>query len=49
MNNVKRKRKKFPVFKPVSNLEHLVFEKNMLFSSAKQFKDAITEYAMKGR
>ena len=48
MNNVKRRRKKFPVFRLVSNPEHLVFEKYMLFTSAKQFKDAITEYAVKG-
>ena len=41
-------RKKFPVFKPFSNLEHMRFEKNMLFVSPKQFKDAITEYAVNG-
>nr|POE97698.1 hypothetical protein CFP56_06511 [Quercus suber] len=40
--NVTR-RKKFPVFKPVSNPKHMRFEKNMLFVSPKQFKDAITE------
>ena len=47
MDNVTR-RKKFPVFKPVSNPEHMRFEKNMLFVSPQQFKDAITEYAVKG-
>ena len=47
MDNVTR-RKKFPVFKPVSNPEHLRFEKDMLFISLKQFKDAITEYAVCG-
>ena len=36
-------RNKFPVFKPVSNPKHLRFEKDMLFISPKQFKDAITE------
>ncbi|KAF3970190.1 hypothetical protein CMV_006092 [Castanea mollissima] len=44
-----RRRKKFLVFKPVSNPEHMVFEKYMLFTSSKQFKDAITKYAVKGR
>lgn len=47
MDNVTR-RKKFPVFKPVSNPEHMRFEKNMLFVSSKQFKDVITEYAVNG-
>ena len=36
------------MFRLVSNPKHLVFEKDMLFTSAKQFKDAITEYAVKG-
>jgi len=48
VNNVRRRRKKFSMFRPVSNTEHLVFEKDMLFTSAKQFKDAITEYVVKG-
>ena len=47
MDNVTR-RKKFPVFKPASNPEHLRFEKDMLFISPKQFKDAIIEYAVCG-
>ena len=34
MNNV-TKRKKLPVFRPVSNLEHLIFEKDILFISPK--------------
>ncbi|KAL0008860.1 hypothetical protein SO802_010362 [Lithocarpus litseifolius] len=38
----------FPVFRLVSNPDDLVFEKHMLFTSTKQFKDAITEYAVKG-
>ena len=29
------RRKKFPMFKPVSNPEHMRFEKNMLFVSPK--------------
>ena len=44
VDNVTR-RKKFPVFKPASNPEHLRFEKDMLFISPKQFKDVIIEYA----
>ena len=42
------KRKKFPVFRLVSNPEHLVFEKNMLFTSPKQLKATITEYVVNG-
>ena len=48
VDNVTRRKKKFPVFKPVSNPEHMRFEKNMLFVSPKQFKDAITKYAVNG-
>nr|POE50522.1 beta-galactosidase 6 [Quercus suber] len=48
VDNVKRKRNTFPVFRLVSNPDDLVFEKHMLFTSAKQFKEAITEYAVKG-
>ena len=47
VDNVTR-RKKFLVFKLVSNLEHMRFEKNMLFISPKQFKDAITKYVVNG-
>ena len=47
MNNV-TKRKKLLVFKPVSNLEHLVFEKDILFISPKQFNEAILKYAING-
>ena len=32
----------------MSNPDDLVFEKHMLFTSAKQFKEAIIEYAVKG-
>ena len=47
VDNVIR-RKKFLVFKQISNLKHMRFEKNILFISPKQFKDAITEYAVNG-
>ena len=47
VDNVTR-RKKFPVFKSISNPEHLRFEKDMLFISPKQFKDTITEYIVYG-
>nr|POE55880.1 hypothetical protein CFP56_66001 [Quercus suber] len=48
VDNVRRRRNTFPVFRPVSNPDDLVFEKHMLFTSVKQFKEAITEYAVKG-
>ena len=41
-------RSKYPIFRPVTKTEHLRFEKDMLFISAKQFKDAITDYAVHG-
>ena len=41
-------RSKYPIFRPVTKTEHLRFEKDMLFISAKQFKDAITDYAIHG-
>ena len=40
--------KKFPVFKPVAKAEHIFFEKDMLFTTPKQFKEGITEYAIHG-
>ena len=40
--------KKFPVFKPVTKAEHISFEKDMLFTTPKQFKEAITKYAVHG-
>ena len=40
--------KKFPMFKPVAKAEHISFEKDMLFTTPKQFKEAITEYAIHG-
>nr|POE57761.1 hypothetical protein CFP56_14014 [Quercus suber] len=48
VDNVRRRRSTFPMFRPMSNLDDLVFEKHMLFTSAKQFKEAITKYAVKG-
>ena len=42
------KRSKYPIFRPVAKAKHLRFEKDMLFISAKQFKDAITDYAVHG-
>ena len=38
----------FPVFKPVAKVEHIYFEKDMLFTTPKQFKEAITDYAVHG-
>ena len=40
--------KKVPVFKSVAKAEHISFEKDMLFTIPKQFKEAITEYAFHG-
>ena len=37
------------MFKPVAKAEHIVFEKDLLFTTPKQFKEAITEYAFHGR
>ena len=38
----------FPVFKPVAKVEHIRFEKDMLFTTPKQFKETITDYAVHG-
>ena len=40
--------RKFPMFKPVDKAEHIYFEKDMLFTTPKQFKEAITDYAVSG-
>ena len=40
--------RKFPVFKPMAKAEHISFEKNMLFTTPKQFKEAIIEYVVHG-
>ena len=39
-------KKTFLVFKPVAKAEHIRFEKDMLFTTPKQFKEAITDYAV---
>ena len=38
----------FPVFKPVAKVEHIRFEKDMLFTTPKQFKEDVTDYAVHG-
>ncbi|KAL0013658.1 hypothetical protein SO802_000727 [Lithocarpus litseifolius] len=40
--------RKFPVFKPVAKAEHIYFEKDMMFTTPKQFKEAITDYVVHG-
>nr|POF19118.1 hypothetical protein CFP56_49969 [Quercus suber] len=44
----KGKRKIFPVFKLVAKAEYIRFEKDMLFTTFKQFKEVITDYAVNG-
>ena len=41
-------RRTFPVFKLVAKAEHIRFEKDMLFTTFKQFKEAVTDYAVHG-
>jgi len=38
----------FLVFKPVAKAKHIRFGKDMLFTTPKQFKEAITDYAIHG-
>ena len=38
----------FPVFKPVAKAEHIRFEKDMLFTTPKQFKETVIDYAVHG-
>ena len=45
-NSIKRSR--YSIFRPVAKAKHFRFEKDMLFISAKQFKDAITDYTVHG-
>ena len=40
--------KKFSMFKPVAKAIHISFEKDMLFTTSKQFKEVIIEYAVYG-
>jgi len=39
---------KFPVFKLVAKAVHIYFEKDILFTTPKQFKETITDYAVHG-
>ncbi|XP_075633766.1 uncharacterized protein LOC142606269 [Castanea sativa] len=48
MEKGRGQKRTFPVFKPVAKAEHIKFEKDMLFITAKQFKEAITDYAVHG-
>nr|POE64329.1 hypothetical protein CFP56_49869 [Quercus suber] len=41
-------RKTFPVFKSVAKAEHIKFEKDMLFTTLKQFKEVIIDYVVNG-
>ena len=36
------------MFKPVAKVKHIYFEKDMLFTTPKQFKEVITDYAVHG-
>ena len=45
-NSIRRSR--YPIFRPVAKAEKLRFKKDMLFFSPKQFKDAMTNYAVHG-
>ena len=38
--------RKFPLFKLVDKAEHIYFEKDVLFTTLKQFKEAIIDYAV---
>ena len=40
--------RKFPMFKPMPKDKHIYFEKDMLFTTPKQFKEAIIDYAVHG-
>ena len=44
----KGQKRTFPVFKPVAKTEHIRFEKDMLFTTPKQFKEDVTDYAVHG-
>ena len=47
-NKNKEEVRKFLVFKLVAKAEHIYFEKDMLFTTPKQFKEAITKYVVHG-
>ncbi|KAK9997189.1 hypothetical protein SO802_021875 [Lithocarpus litseifolius] len=48
MGKGRGQKRTFLVFKPVAKAEHIKFEKDMLFTTPKQFKGAITDYAIHG-
>ena len=45
-NSIRRSR--YPIFRLVAEAKNLRFEKDMLFLSPKQFKDAMTDYVVHG-
>ena len=45
---VESRRPTFPVFRPVARAKDIRFEIGMLFTSTKQFKEAMTEYVVEG-
>ncbi|GMY06045.1 hypothetical protein FCV25MIE_01284 [Fagus crenata] len=45
---VESRRPAFPIFRPVARAKDIRFELGMLFTSTKQFKEAIIEYAVEG-
>uniref|UniRef100_A0A2N9HKG1 SWIM-type domain-containing protein n=1 Tax=Fagus sylvatica TaxID=28930 RepID=A0A2N9HKG1_FAGSY len=45
---VESRRPTFPIFRPVARAKDIRFELGMLFTSTKQFKEAMTEYAVEG-
>ena len=47
-NKKKEQVRKFSVFKPMAKAEHIYFKKDMLIITPKQFKEAITDYAIHG-
>ena len=48
MGKGRGQKRNFPVFKPVAKTEHIRFKKDMLFTTPKQFKEAVTDYAVHG-
>ena len=48
MGKGRGQKRTFPVFKPVAKVELIRFEKDILFTTPKQFKEAIIDYAVHG-
>ena len=48
MGKGKGQRRTFSVFKSVAKAEYIRFEKDMLFTTPKQFKEAVTDYDVHG-